>query len=84
MGKSSFSKKNLKRKSLGENNKYKKKRRNNETFCILKEHQKYDINWTEKDHYGQCGQSCPCCRWKIGQEIFGSCEICKNKEIYIN
>lgn len=42
------------------------------------QHMKYDKNWNEKTHYGQCGQSCPCCRWEIAQEPFGSCEICKN------
>ena len=33
--------------------------------------------WNSKTHYGQCGQSCPCCRKRCG-EIFGSCLICDN------
>jgi len=45
---------------------------------IKKEHGR---KWNKISHWGQCGQSCPCCRWKIGQEIFGSCEICKK---YLN
>lgn len=31
--------------------------------------------WNPVTHYGQCGQSCPCCRKRCG-EIFGSCIIC--------
>ena len=36
------------------------------------EHPKY---WTEEKHYGQCGQSCPCCRAAVG-DTFGACPIC--------
>lgn len=32
--------------------------------------------WNPKTHYGQCGQSCPCCRKRCG-EILGSCAICE-------
>jgi len=36
--------------------------------------------WHEKDHYMHmgwcwCGQSCPCCRAKVGDKL-GACEIC--------
>ena len=37
--------------------------------------------WNPRDHYGSCGQSCPCCRWIAG-ESFGDCEACQEmKEI---
>ena len=45
-----------------------------------KKHTDIYSGWNEKNHYGQCGQSCPCCRWKIGREIFGSCTICMENE----
>ena len=31
--------------------------------------------WNENSHYGQCGQSCPCCRAMVGDE-WGACLIC--------
>ena len=36
---------------------------------------KHVSSWTSKTHYGQCGQSCPCCRSQFNEEI-GSCPIC--------
>lgn len=33
-------------------------------------------SWNSKYHYGQCGQSCPCCRAQMG-ESFGACTICR-------
>ena len=32
-------------------------------------------SWNIDTHYGMCGQSCPCCRAKLG-EIIGACTIC--------
>ena len=29
----------------------------------------------QKTHYGQCGQSCPCCRSRC-RETIGACPIC--------
>jgi hypothetical protein len=34
--------------------------------------------WNELTHYGQCGQSCPCCRSEVGDEL-GSCLVCSKK-----
>ena len=34
--------------------------------------------WNEHTHYGQCGQSCPCCRAMVGDE-WGACLVCRNK-----
>ena len=31
--------------------------------------------WNQHAHYGQCGQSCPCCRSRCGEKI-GACPIC--------
>ena len=31
--------------------------------------------WNIDTHYGMCGQSCPCCRAKLG-ELIGACTIC--------
>ena len=47
-------------------------------LTLEEKHRKLYKGWNKFSHYGQCGQSCPCCRWKIGQEIIGSCQICKN------
>uniref|UniRef100_A0A6C0J730 Uncharacterized protein n=1 Tax=viral metagenome TaxID=1070528 RepID=A0A6C0J730_9ZZZZ len=35
-------------------------------------------SWDKHTHYGQCGQSCPCCRTEVG-DTWGSCPICKPK-----
>ena len=32
--------------------------------------------WTSTDHWGLCGQSCPCCRARAG-EGFGACVACE-------
>ena len=32
-------------------------------------------SWKSHTHYGQCGQSCPCCRAILGDE-WGACSIC--------
>ena len=42
------------------------------SFTIIKHP---DI-WSNDDHYNQCGQSCPCCRAKVGDTL-GACPICK-------
>ena len=36
----------------------------------------HPFGWSETNHYGMCGQSCPCCR-KKNKEVLGSCNICK-------
>ena len=36
---------------------------------------KHPKSWNSYSHYGQCGQSCPCCRAKLG-ESWGACTIC--------
>ena len=42
--------------------------------------------WNSHNHYGMCGQSCPCCRAdvfnkKIDPDAwFGACPICLKKE----
>ncbi len=37
--------------------------------------------WTRKAHFGQCGQSCPCCRHKAG-ECFGACTECEQLWVF--
>ena len=38
-------------------------------------------SWSEGNHYGMCGQSCPCCRSKIeGPSGFGTCPVCNAEE----
>lgn len=41
----------------------------------LKEGQ-HPKGWTQTNHYGMCGQSCPCCRAKIEETPIGVCPIC--------
>ena len=36
----------------------------------------HDPSWKPRGHYGFCGQSCPCCRWAVG-ESFGECDACQ-------
>ena len=36
--------------------------------------------WNEQTHYGQCGQSCPCCRADVG-DILGACLVCEDQII---
>jgi hypothetical protein len=45
----------------------------------------HPFGWTEKFHYSSfgcyCGQSCPCCRARVG-DTFGACPIClENKKL---
>ncbi len=40
--------------------------------------EKHPIYWCNQNHYGQCGQSCPCCRAAVG-DTFGACPICMIK-----
>lgn len=42
--------------------------------AVVENHPEY---WSTNNHYGICGQSCPCCRSEI-EEIpgFGTCPIC--------
>ena len=32
--------------------------------------------WTQTNHYGMCGQCCPCCRAELEDIPFGVCPIC--------
>jgi len=36
---------------------------------------KHPTSWNPHTHYGQCGQSCPCCRAIVGDK-WGACSIC--------
>ena len=36
--------------------------------------------WTPTNHWGSCGQSCPCCRAGEG-EGFGSCDACESTDV---
>ena len=36
---------------------------------------KHPHGWCKINHYGMCGQSCPCCRAQLG-DTFGACSIC--------
>ncbi len=50
---------------------------NSSKLCGLSHYShKSAIKWSVVDHYGMCGQSCPCCRYRAG-ELFGSCELCR-------
>ena len=40
------------------------------------EHPQY---WSKSNHYGMCGQSCPCCRAIVEESNFGVCPICRKK-----
>jgi len=44
---------------------------------------KHSKTWTENNHYGLCGQSCPCCRAIVeeGNDPFGVCPICWDKKM---
>ena len=48
---------------------------------MLNETKSHPKGWTPGKHYGQCGQSCPCCRAIIEDVPFGVCEICWAKKI---
>ena len=44
------------------------------------EMQCHPVGWTKKNHYSElgwqwCGQSCPCCRARVG-DILGACPVC--------
>ena len=41
------------------------------SFTIIK----HPVVWSKNSHYGQCGQSCPCCRAHMGDTL-GACSIC--------
>lgn len=46
---------------------------------IQKKEESHPSDWTDSNHYGQCGQSCPCCRSVIeGATGIGTCPICNN------
>ncbi len=35
------------------------------------------LQWTPEEHYGHCGQSCPCCRYK-NEGWMGGCDQCSD------
>jgi hypothetical protein len=37
---------------------------------------KHPTSWSERAHYGQCGQNCPCCRFIIEPDSLGVCTVC--------
>jgi len=38
---------------------------------------KHPTCWDSENHYGQCGQSCPCCRARAGDSVnWGACPLC--------
>jgi DNA-directed RNA polymerase subunit M/transcription elongation factor TFIIS len=39
-------------------------------------HDSHPRGWDPQNHYGMCGQSCPCCRAEVGDTL-GACPICK-------
>ena len=49
----------------------------------------YNINhpansgWNHRDHYGGCGQSCPCCRARVEEDASGCCESCEDFAQYL-
>jgi len=41
---------------------------------------RHPTSWTPYDHYGMCGQSCPCCRSEVeGPDVMGTCPVCDEK-----
>ena len=45
--------------------------------------EKHPEGWNTHVHYGQCGQSCPCCRFQVeyvqnGGSTLGICSVCLN------
>ena len=46
------------------------------SFTIIK----HPDVWSNNSHYGQCGQSCPCCRAHLGDSL-GACPICNTKSL---
>ena len=65
-----------------------KQSQSHHTMTLRSSHTKTDVtcekvqvhpkSWDKHTHYGQCGQSCPCCRSEVG-DTWGSCPICKSK-----
>ena len=40
-------------------------------------HQHPEPEWTIENHFGECGESCHCCRAAF-QEAFGACWLCED------
>jgi hypothetical protein len=38
---------------------------------------RHPASWSSEQHYGQCGQSCPCCRASVEPTSLGTCAICR-------
>lgn len=38
---------------------------------------RHPASWSLAEHYGQCGQSCPCCRAAVEPTSLGVCAICR-------
>ena len=36
----------------------------------------HNLLWSEREHFGNCGQSCPCCR--TSRWDWGGCELCED------
>ena len=49
------------------------------SFTIIK----HPEIWSKNNHYGQCGQSCPCCRAHVGDTL-GACPICNSPKQIIS
>ena len=47
-----------------------------ECFLMRYGHRAQASGWNIFNHYGACGQSCPCCR-AANEEELGSCEVCE-------
>ena len=41
---------------------------------------RFHRTWNPVDHWGSCGQSCPCCR---AFEAFGGCEQCEDTTVLL-
>ena len=50
--------------------------KNNAQSPIKTQVEEHPASWDSTTHYGQCGQSCPCCRSEVGDTL-GACPICK-------
>ena len=54
---------------------YSKKHNTYMLFCPSFTIIKHPYIWSKDNHYGQCGQSCPCCRAHF-YETLGACPLC--------
>ena len=49
---------------------------------LLKRSVRHDLGWNRSSHFGACGRSCPCCRWRSGElpSVCLSCQEMKDIE----